>query len=208
MLDSSARTHTLTYRVRKEKMDNNEVTIVMVCNGLMTSSKGLQQLSCYSKLLLEWNKALGWLVFGCSPLAAHCLNLQQNIAVGVNFQVIPKCTHNNFHLTVLPLALSHCIKCICTFTHTHHLANNCMALSVAQCMIEVRTNGPTDTSICVKYTSSIDCRHPAVWKLATFVQQHRWRSSIPHVARIEYFAAMIKNRVRKLNSTNIQYRNE
>lgn len=50
-LDSSARTH--TYRVRNEKMVNNEVTIVMACNGLMTLSKGLQQLSCYSKRLLE-----------------------------------------------------------------------------------------------------------------------------------------------------------
>lgn len=37
------------------QLRNTEVTIVMLCNGLMTSSKDLQQLSCYSNCCLKGN---------------------------------------------------------------------------------------------------------------------------------------------------------
>lgn len=115
--------HTLTNTLCEEKMVDNEVAIVMVCNGLMTSSKDLQQLSCYSKLLLEGKRnrirrtcrCVKCTIFArhsnCahrnSKLARghHHLNRQQSTAIGVNFQVTSTFTHDNFDFAVVHVRL-------------------------------------------------------------------------------------------------------
>lgn len=57
------------------QLRNTEVTIVMLCNGLMTSSKDLQQLSCYSNCCSKGNGQQISGLFFCSALASvHCTN--------------------------------------------------------------------------------------------------------------------------------------
>lgn len=58
---------------KETEWTTTEVTIVMLCNGLMTSSKDLQQLSCYSNCCSKGNGQQISGLFFCSALASvHC----------------------------------------------------------------------------------------------------------------------------------------